>query len=250
MKYRCIAELESKWNGIVEEIIADGTARTEDGKWRVLIDDFADRRDSDSTFNAEIIRAMLSERKEIAFIEQIDDEFFIDFKPECCACYKSVCDKIQSLKDSFAEQWKWTNARVDELLCQIGELLEEKNAMTGRREDVRYIYSDDGEFFRFVAGFAGDDSGTADANGTPLKVGDTVTFGSGFKRMVILNGSLAPLLSQKTLLEKQAVKTADHTELDIRTADSAIATVSLRSCREDYHRQQEQQGAMDMRFCQ
>lgn len=250
MRYNCIKKWESKWHDIVEGIISDGTASTEDGKWRVLIDDLADMNDADSTFNAELICAMLSERVEVDFIEQIDDEYFIDFKPEYCITQRNalICDEIQCLQSSFIDQMIWSNAKTSEVICKIGELLEESNALTGNHEDLQYLSSDDGEWFRFVAGFVGDDSGTVDTNGTSLMIGDTVSFDSGFKRMIILNSSFKPMLSQEVILEKQAIKTADFTEIDIRTADSAAATVKLESCCESYRVQQEkgQRSAMSM----
>lgn len=250
MRYKCIAEWEAKWNKIVDGIIADGTTNTEDGKWRVLLDDLADMNDSDSTFNEEIICAMLSERKEISFIEQIDDEYFIDFRPEHCAFCQStqIDEKINALKNSLAEQLKWPDAKVAEVICQIGELLEQRNELTGRSEDMQFLFSDDNECLWFVAGFVGDDSSTVDANGTPLKVGDTVSFYSGYQRMVILNSKFQPMLSQEMLLEKHAVKVADSAEMDIRTAQSAASTVTCESCCEVYHRQQEQEQQSAMRM--
>ena len=121
-----------------------------------------------------------------------------------------------------------TNKEVFYELEKIGELLSEKNALTGLNEDASYLYLDDGEWFREVKGFVGEDSGMRDCTGTKLKIGDTVSL-NGYPRLVMQD-----MPSQKTLLECGCKKIKDCSEMDIQDAFSCAFTVSLHSCLEDY----------------
>ena len=92
--------------------------------------------------------------------------------------------RVRELTEEIAELKKhltlksaaMTNRDTSDELEKIGELLSEKNALTGLDEDAAYLYLDDGEWFREVKGFVGDDSGMHDCMGTALKIGDTVLF--------------------------------------------------------------------------
>ena len=121
-----------------------------------------------------------------------------------------------------------SNKDTSDELEKIGELLSEKNALTGLREDTAYLYLDDGEWFREIKGFVGDDSGMHDCMGTALKIGDTVSL-NGYPRLVMQD-----MPSQKTLLECGCKKIKDCSEMDIQDAFSCAFTVSLHSCLEDY----------------
>ena len=123
---------------------------------------------------------------------------------------------------------RMTNADTFDELEKIGELLSEKNSITGLDEDVSYLYLDDGEWFREVKGFVGDDSGMQDCAGTALKIGDTVLL-NGYPRLV-----MEGMPSQKTILDCGCEKIKDYSELDIQDAFACAFTVSLRSCSEDY----------------
>ena len=133
-----------------------------------------------------------------------------------------------------------TNRDTADELEKIGELLSEKNALTGLHEDAVYLYLDDGEWFREVKGFVGDDSGMHDCMGITLKIGDTVSL-NGYPRLIMQD-----MPSQKTLLECGCKKIRDCSEMDIQDAFSCAFTVSLHSCVEDYENSLAQ--GMEMRL--
>ena len=152
-----------------------------------------------------------------------------------------LTEEIVRLKKHLTENSaRMTNADAFDKLEKIGELLSEKNALTGLREDAAYLYLDDGEWFREVKGFVGDDSGMHDCTGTTLKIGDTVSL-NGYPRLIMQD-----MPSQKTLLECGCKKIKDCSEMDIQDAFSCAFTVSLRSCLEDYENSLQQ--GMEMRL--
>lgn len=144
--------------------------------------------------------------------------------------------RVRELTEEIAELKKhltlksatMTNRNTSDELEKIGELLSEKNALTGLNEDATYLYLDDGEWFREVKGFVGEDSGMHDCMGIALKIGDTVSL-NGYPRLVMQD-----MPSQKTLLEYGCKKIKDCSEMDIQDAFSCAFTVSLHSCLEDY----------------
>lgn len=143
--------------------------------------------------------------------------------------------RVRELTEEIAELKKrltlksaaMTNRDTSDELEKIGELLSEKNALTGLDEDATYLYLDDGEWFREVKGFVDEDSGMHDCMGTALKIGDTVSL-NGYPRLVMQD-----MPSQKTLLECGCKKIKDCSEMDIQDAFSCAFTVSLHSCLED-----------------
>lgn len=140
-----------------------------------------------------------------------------------------LTEEIVRLKKHLTENSaRMTNADAFDKLEKIGELLSEKNALTGLHEDAAYLYLDDGEWFREVKGFVGDDSGMHDCTGTTLKIGDTVSL-NGYPRLIMQD-----MPSQKTLLECGCKKIKDCSEMDIQDAFSCAFTVSIHSCLEDY----------------
>ena len=140
-----------------------------------------------------------------------------------------LTEEIVRLKKHLTENSaRMTNADAFDKLEKIGELLSEKNALTGLHEDAAYLYLDDGEWFREVKGFVGDDSGMHDCTGTTLKIGDTVSL-NGYPRLIMQD-----MPSQKTLLECGCKKIKDCSEMDIQDAFSCAFTISLHSCLEDY----------------
>ena len=152
-----------------------------------------------------------------------------------------LTEEIVRLKKHLTENSaRMTNADAFDKLEKIGELLSEKNALTGLHEDAAYLYLDDGEWFREVKGFVGDDSGMHDCMGTTLKIGDTVSL-NGYPRLIMQD-----MPSQKTLLECGCKKIKDCSEMDIQDAFSCAFTVSLRSCLEDYENSLQQ--GMEMRL--
>ena len=152
-----------------------------------------------------------------------------------------LTEEIVRLKKHLTENSaRMTNADAFDKLEKIGELLSEKNALTGLHEDAAYLYLDDGEWFREVKGFVGDDSGMHDCTGTTLKIGDTVSL-NGYPRLIMQD-----MPSQKTLLECGCKKIKDCSEMDRQDAFSCAFTVSLRSCLEDYENSLQQ--GMEMRL--
>ena len=152
-----------------------------------------------------------------------------------------LTEEIVRLKKHLTENSaRMTNADAFDKLEKIGELLSEKNALTGLHEDAAYLYLDGGEWFREVKGFVGDDSGMHDCTGTTLKIGDTVSL-NGYPRLIMQD-----MPSQKTLLECGCKKIKDCSEMDIQDAFSCAFTVSLRSCLEDYENSLQQ--GMEMRL--
>ena len=152
-----------------------------------------------------------------------------------------LTEEIVRLKKHLTENSaRMTNADAFDKLEKIGELLSEKNALTGLHEDAAYLYLDDGEWFREVKGFVGDDSGMHDCTGTTLKIGDTVSL-NGYPRLIMQD-----MPSQKTLLECGCKKIKDCSEMDIQDAFSCAFTVSLRSCLEDYENSLQQ--GMELRL--
>lgn len=137
--------------------------------------------------------------------------------------------EINWLKKHLTQQSaRMTNADTFDELEKIGQLLSEKNALTGLDEDVSYLYLDDGEWFREVKDFVGDDSGMHDCMGATLKIGDTVSL-NGYPRLVMRD-----MPSQKTIVDCGCEKIRDYLELDIQDASACMFTVSLRSCSQDY----------------
>ena len=148
------------------------------------------------------------------------------------AAEKRICElteEIVGLKKYLTlKSAVMTNRETSEELEKLGELLSEKNTLTGLREDALYLYLDDGEWFREIKGFVGEDSGMHDCTGTVLKIGDTVSL-NGYPRLVMQD-----MPSQKTLLECGCKKIKDYSEMNIQDAFSCAFTISLHSCLEDY----------------
>lgn len=154
---------------------------------------------------------------------------------------RELTEEIDGLKKHLVlKSAVMTNRDTADMLERIGELLSEKNSLTGLHEDAAYLYLDDGEWFREVKGFVGDDSGMHDCMGTALKIGDTVSL-NGYPRLIMQD-----MPSQKTLLECGCKKIRDCSEMDIQDAFSCAFTVSLHSCLEDYENSLAQ--GMEMRL--
>lgn len=145
---------------------------------------------------------------------------------------KRICElteEIAGLKKNLTlKSAVMSNKDTSDELEKLGELLSEKNTLTGLREDALYLYLDDGEWLREIKGFVGEDSGMHDCTGTVLKIGDTVSL-NGYPRIVMQD-----MPSQKTLLECGCKKIKDYSEMNIQDAFSCAFTISLHSCLEDY----------------
>lgn len=147
---------------------------------------------------------------------------------------------IEYLKSKIVGNQRLSNTQTQRMINEIGRLLNENNRRSGANEDVRYLYSDDGEFSRHVAGFVGDKTDTVDQRGLPLHVGDTVANtvdGKTNERMVILGSSGRPVLDQKWLNEHHAVKVESFVELDLKSANiNPGETITAHSCVEEYNK--------------
>lgn len=142
---------------------------------------------------------------------------------------KELSAEIERLKLHLTERSAYmSNRETHAELKAIGELLTEKNELTGLNEDVQYLYIDDGEWYRAVEGFVGDYSGTTDCNGVRLKIGDTVSL-DGFPRVILKN-----MPSQNAIIDCRGVKIKDCVDLDIKDAFASVFTISLCSCLKDY----------------
>lgn len=69
------------------------------------------------------------------------------------------------------------DAATYEKLDALDGLIARKNEVSGLCQDIRYLYLDDGEFYRCVAGFIGDESPLADANGLRLLQAEATQMG-------------------------------------------------------------------------
>lgn len=73
---------------------------------------------------------------------------------------------------------------------------------------IEYLFSDDGKYSRYVAGFLGDLSDVKDIHSQPLCVGNMVTMlrgGEPYEQMIILNHKRKSQLSQEHLNRHGAV---------------------------------------------
>lgn len=168
-------------------------------------------------------------------------------------------EKLLRLQADIAQKKKeLVEGRMDDpqqrtALRELSELVVKRNELTGRNEDIRYLYCDDNECSRFVAGFIGDYSGTKDWNQYKLLVGDIVRLrnddGTYYDRMVLMNGRGGAMLDQKTLKAREAnlIKGFREELLDYAT-NCAAFTVTLRSCLSDYeHFHAPAMGGMEMK---
>lgn len=150
----------------------------------------------------------------------------------------AVDQAIDRLKDLLRQNAFDSNAGTFHGLCRIGQLLDMRNRLTGEHRDVEYLFSDDGEFFRHVAGFIGDSAGVVDSQGRPLVVGDIVSADvrdSVYEYMVILSCDGKPMLPSKWMDDHNAVFLRNFSPEDMRTANkNPRCTVYHGSCLKDY----------------
>lgn len=145
---------------------------------------------------------------------------------------------IISLKDQLMFSRMNSESGMYHGLCRLGQLQDMRNRLTGERQDIEYILSDDGECSRYVAGFLGDSSDVGDIHGRPLRVGDTVMAyhnGEAHEQMIILGPKGRSQLPQEWLDSRNAVFQTDFREADIETARRySYPSIDRRSCLEDY----------------
>lgn len=112
--------------------------------------------------------------------------------------------------------------------------------MAARRHScIEYLFSDDGECSRYVAGFLGALSDVTDIHGQALRVGDTVTMlcdGEPYEQMIILNHRGKSQLSQEHLNRHGAVFQTPFTEAGIMTAQRySYSIIERQSCLTAYY---------------
>lgn len=150
--------------------------------------------------------------------------------------------EIPCIKGWVWEQKDLEDEDIDALLTKLGGLIEQKNRITGWDQDIRYLYSTDERHGRFVLGFPGDSSGTVDAGGNALQIGDTISCagedGKRWKRMILQCADSSPTLEQEWLLKHDArLETPYNDAMKESMANTGIR-MELRSCRADYILQQ------------
>lgn len=162
-----------------------------------------------------------------------------------------LCKEIKTAKAELHNQISLSNADTFEKLNVLGALIAQKNEVSGLTQDIGYLYLDDGEFYRCVAGFIGDESPLVDSNGLRLLIGDTIVYpGSEWERMVILGSRGTPMLHQEDILSRGGVKKSTCWELEMRAADCAAFSVTHESCLERFQKLQQtnapQMGGMSL----
>lgn len=100
---------------------------------------------------------------------------------------KLINDNIMAAKQRLPYINECSNKRIGEHLVLVGEMIDLRNRITGRRDDVEYLYFDDGESIRYIAGFIGDRVSIEDSLGSPLHIGDLINDESGREYLVALN---------------------------------------------------------------
>lgn len=104
---------------------------------------------------------------------------------------------------------------------------------------IEYLFSDDGKYSRYVAGFLGDLSDVKDIHGQPLCVGNMVTMlrgGEPYEQMIILNHKGKSQLSQEHLNRHGAVFQPPFTEAGIMTAQRySYPIIECQSCLTAYY---------------
>lgn len=185
---------------------------------------------------------------EVLACRRLGADFDSVWMPDKTPDLLALCREIDAAKAELHNQTFLTNAATDERLDALGGLIARKNEVSGLRQDVEYLYIDDGEFYRCVAGFIGDESPLVDANGLRLLIGDTVAYpDSNWDRMVILGMSGSPMLDQADLLARGAVKKSPCWELDMDAARSMF-TVTHHSCLEQYQQSRQLDSNMGMKL--
>lgn len=151
---------------------------------------------------------------------------------------------IDSLKGQLLAGQISSNAGLFHALRRLGQLQDMHNRLTGRDQDIEYLFSDDGECSCHVAGFLGDLSDVTDTHGHPLRVGDTVLMlhdGEPYEQMIILDHKGKSQLSQEHLDRHEAIFQTPFSEAGIMTAQRySYSTIERQSCLTAYYLAQKQ----------
>lgn len=171
--------------------------------------------------------------EEVLACKRLGADFDEVWTPDKVPALLELCMEIDTAKAELHNQFRLTNAATFEKLDTLGAMIARKNEISGLTQDIGYLYLDDGEFYRCVAGFIGDESPLVDSNGLRLLIGDTVAYpGSAWERMVILGSDGTPMLCQEDILNRGAVKKSACWEPAMRASDCAAFTVTHESCLE------------------
>lgn len=153
--------------------------------------------------------------------------------------------ETQRLKKWLRNLTDLSDEDVSALLSKLGGVIDRKNQLTGWDQDIRYLYNLEEEV---IQGFPGDSSGTVDADGNTLLIGDVVNYagedGKLWKRMVLQCADGAPALEQDWLLRHNARRATPYVEAMKQSMAFTGIRMEMRSCRTDFIlRQRKEQAA-------
>lgn len=152
--------------------------------------------------------------------------------------------ETQRLKKWLRNQIDLSDEDVSALLSKLGSVIYRKNQLTGWDQDIRYLYNLEEEV---IQGFPGDSSGTVDADGNTLLIGDVVNYsgedGKQWKRMVLQCANGAPALEQDWLLRHNAQRVNSYSEAMKMSLAFTGIRMEMRSCRTDFILQQRKEQA-------
>lgn len=163
---------------------------------------------------------------------------------------KEYSERVRCLKDEILLQKEkillghFDDPQQRQALQQLGELVQEYNAIAELPMELKYLMAEDNECFSIVAGFIGDDTGLVDEDGCHLRVGDVVNLMQGdtnYNRMILLSNRGKPIFSQEELDEKKALRIDCFSEEHLKDATLCAAfDVTLHNCIDDATEQRQQ----------
>ena len=146
--------------------------------------------------------------------------------------FTDLTNKIEALKENLSNNtFSLSNTEKYETIRRIGGLLLERDNIYGTDLTENCFIASDNESYNEVVGFLGDETELLDTQGTPLRIGDTITLYYGTDReydRTVFNG----LVSQKMIDGTKAAKTADFCDYNPDKNQSAGLTISRFDCKE------------------
>lgn len=143
-----------------------------------------------------------------------------------------LTNKIETLKAELVENtFSKSNSEKYETIRQIGGLVLERDNIYGTDLKENCFIASDNELYNEIIGFMADETPLKDSEGTPLRIGDTITLYYGTDReydRTVFNG----LVSQKMIDGTKAVKTADFCDYESINNGSAGLTITNIDCKE------------------
>ena len=146
--------------------------------------------------------------------------------------FTDLTNKIEALKENLSNNtFSLSNTEKYETIRRIGGLLLERDNIYGTDLTENCFIASDNESYNEDVGFLGDETELLDTQGTPLRIGDTITLYYGTDReydRTVFNG----LVSQKMIDDTKAAKTADFCDYNPDKNQSAGLTISRFDCKE------------------